>query len=225
MQVILLFWLYLLFRLLNLAESLQTNSSSNMLPSEFSLSHTHTNTYTPTHTHYTSSFLWWYIADIVAYCYLFSSSQVLFFDIPSENIFEDGNHLYRFLDDDPLIFRCQNIPRGISEVKPKPITDISSRLRFLISAMLEAYTSEDGKSVDYRSIHGSEEFERFVNLIPTIQCKNVSINKQMFFCLCDSVCECCLTRWMLDRCIDIESPFVQCSSSSLLHLELNVEFT
>lgn len=89
--------------------------------------------------------------------------------------------MYRFLDDDPLISRCQNISRGISEVKPKPITDISSRLRFLISAMLEAYTSEDGKSVDYRSIHGSEEFARFVNLIPTIYCKNISMNKQLIF--------------------------------------------
>lgn len=82
--------------------------------------------------------------------------------MPSENIFEDGNHLYRFLDDDPVISRCQNIPRGITEVQPKPITDISSRLRFLLSAILEAYTSEEGKRVDYMSIHESEEFARFV---------------------------------------------------------------
>lgn len=92
--------------------------------------------------------------------------------ISSENIFEYGNHLYRFLDDDPLISRCQNIPRGISEVKPKPIAEISSRLRFLLSAMLEAYTSEDGQSVDYRSIHGSEEFARFVKIFPIIYCEN-----------------------------------------------------
>lgn len=85
--------------------------------------------------------------------------------IPSENVFEDGNHLYRFLDDDPIISKCQNIPRGITEVKPKPITDISFRLRFVLSAILEAYTSEDGKRVDYMSIRESEEFARFVESI------------------------------------------------------------
>lgn len=97
------------------------------------------------------------------------ANKLFFQHVANDNIFEDGNHLYRFLDDDPLISRCQNIPRGISEVKPKPITEISSRLRFLISAMLEAYTSEDGKSVDYRSIHGSEEFARYLRIVEELQ--------------------------------------------------------
>ena len=79
-----------------------------------------------------------------------------------ENLFEDGNHLYRFLDDDPIVSQCHNIPKGIIDVKPKPIIDIASRLRFLSCAILEAYVSEDGKHIDYRSIHGSEEFARFV---------------------------------------------------------------
>lgn len=82
-----------------------------------------------------------------------------------ENIFEDGNHLYRFLDHDPVLSQCQNIPRGIIELKPKPIIEISSRLRFLSYAILEAYASEDGKHVDYRSIHGSEEFARLVGVL------------------------------------------------------------
>lgn len=47
------------------------------------------------------------------------------------------------------------------ELKPKPITEIASRLRFLFCAILEAYASEDGRRVDYRSVHGSEEFARF----------------------------------------------------------------
>lgn len=80
-----------------------------------------------------------------------------------ENLFEDGNHLYRFLDQDPIVMsQCQNIPRGLLDVKPKPITEIASRLRFLQYAMLEAYASDDGRHLDYRSIHGSEEFARFV---------------------------------------------------------------
>lgn len=80
-----------------------------------------------------------------------------------ENLFEDGNHLYRFLDDDPIVSQCHNIPKGIIDVKPKPIIEIASRLRFLSCAILEAYVSEDGKHIDYRSIHGSEEFARFVS--------------------------------------------------------------
>ncbi|KAL8523545.1 hypothetical protein ACS0TY_013494 [Phlomoides rotata] len=97
------------------------------------------------------------------------ANKLFFRHVANENIFEDGNHLYRFLDDDPVISRCQNIPRGISEVKPKPIAEISSRLRFLFSAMLEAYTSEDGKSVDYISIHGSEEFARYLRIVEELQ--------------------------------------------------------
>lgn len=87
--------------------------------------------------------------------------------------------MYRFLDDDPLICQCQNIPRGISEVKPKAITEISSRLRFLFYAILEAYTSEDQKHVDYRSIHGSEEFARFVRKVfSTMKNKYVCITRE-----------------------------------------------
>lgn len=92
-------------------------------------------------------------------------SSILFvltysFNFSSENLFEDGNHLYRFLDNDPVVSECQNISRGITVAKPKPIVEIASRLRFLSYAIFEAYTSEDGRHVDYRSIHGSEEFAR-----------------------------------------------------------------
>ncbi|KAH6782417.1 electron carrier/ protein disulfide oxidoreductase [Perilla frutescens var. frutescens] len=97
------------------------------------------------------------------------ADKLFFQHVALENIFEDGNHLYRFLDDDPVISRCQNIPRGIIEVKPKPITNISSRLRFLLSAILEAYTSEDGKRVDYMSIHESEEFARYLRIAEELQ--------------------------------------------------------
>lgn len=66
------------------------------------------------------------------------------------------------MDNDPIVSsQCYNIPRGIVEAKPKPITEIAARLRFLSCAIFEAYTSVDGKHVDYRSIHGSEEFARF----------------------------------------------------------------
>jgi hypothetical protein len=69
--------------------------------------------------------------------------------------------VYRFLGDDPIVVsQCHNIPRGIITVNPKPIAEIASRLRFLASAMFEAYAFEDGRRVDYTSLHGSEEFAR-----------------------------------------------------------------
>src|ERR1044072_7322160 len=89
-------------------------------------------------------------------------SLLLFFFSDSETLFEDGNHLYRFLDDDPIVMsQCHNIPRGIITVKPKPLAEIASRLRFLSNAMCEAYVYEEGRHVDYTSLHGSEEFARF----------------------------------------------------------------
>lgn len=81
----------------------------------------------------------------------------------SEDIFEDGNHLYRFLDDDPtVVSQCHNITRGIITLKLKPLAEIASRLRFLSRAMFEAYVYEDGRRIDYTSIHGSEEFARLL---------------------------------------------------------------
>ncbi|KAJ8477823.1 hypothetical protein OPV22_021550 [Ensete ventricosum] len=87
-------------------------------------------------------------------------SQHFFQHVLDGNIFDDGNHLYRFLEHDPIVMiQFFNVPRGSIEVKPKPITEIASRLRCLSRAIFEAYASEDGRHVDYRSIHGSEEFK------------------------------------------------------------------
>ncbi|XP_057490345.1 uncharacterized protein LOC130776217 [Actinidia eriantha] len=98
------------------------------------------------------------------------ANKLFFHHVLDENVFEDGNHLYRFLDHDPIVTsQCYNIPRGITEVKPKPIIEISSRLRFLSYAIFEAYISEDGKHVDYRSIHGSEEFARYLRIVEELQ--------------------------------------------------------
>ncbi|XP_022744487.1 uncharacterized protein LOC111295288 [Durio zibethinus] len=98
------------------------------------------------------------------------AKELFFQHVLDENLFEDGNHLYRFLDDDPTVSsQCHNIPRGIIELKPKPITDVASRLRFLSYAIFEAYVSEDGRHVDYRSIHGSEEFARYLRIVQELQ--------------------------------------------------------
>ncbi|OVA12946.1 DEP domain [Macleaya cordata] len=98
------------------------------------------------------------------------ASKHFFRHVLDENVFEDGNHLYRFLDHDPIVLsQCHNIPRGKTDVKPKPVIEIASRLRFISFAIFEAYTSEDGKHVDYGSIHGSEEFARYLRVVEELQ--------------------------------------------------------
>ncbi|KAG8076332.1 hypothetical protein GUJ93_ZPchr0006g42433 [Zizania palustris] len=98
------------------------------------------------------------------------ASKHFFRHVLDENVFEDGNHLYRFLDHDPIIInQCYNIPRGIIDVEPKPIVELASRLRKLSLAMFEAYVSEDGKHVDYRSIEGCEEFKRYIRTTEELQ--------------------------------------------------------
>ncbi|KAL5076519.1 hypothetical protein RYX36_015503 [Vicia faba] len=98
------------------------------------------------------------------------ASKLFFRHVLDENLFEDGNHVYRFLDDDPtVVSQCHNIPRGIITFKPKPIAEIASRLRVLASAMFEAYAFEDGSRVDYTSLHGSEEFARYLRIVEELQ--------------------------------------------------------
>ncbi|XP_062228486.1 uncharacterized protein LOC133926526 [Phragmites australis] len=98
------------------------------------------------------------------------ASRHFFCHVLGENVFEDGNQLYRFLDLDPIIMtQCYNIPRGIIDVAPKPIVEVASRLRLLSYAIFEAYVSEDGRHVDYRSIQGCEEFKRYIRTIEELQ--------------------------------------------------------
>jgi hypothetical protein len=63
--------------------------------------------------------------------------------------------------------QCYNIPKGTLDITPKPIVEIASRLRLLSHAIFEAYVSDDGRHVDYRSIQGSEELKRLEN--PNLQ--------------------------------------------------------
>jgi len=97
-------------------------------------------------------------------------SKYFFRHVVDENVFEDGNHLYRFLDHEPIVMtQCYNIPRGIIDVAPKPIAEVASRLRLLSYAIFEAYVSVDGRHVDYRSIQDCEEFKRYIRTIEELQ--------------------------------------------------------
>ncbi|KAK1262374.1 hypothetical protein QJS04_geneDACA019573 [Acorus gramineus] len=82
-----------------------------------------------------------------------------------ENDFEDGNHYYRFLEHDPAIPRCYNFREYTNDDEPKPASLVGQRLTKIMSAILEAYASNDLRHVDYNRISSSEEFRRYVNLV------------------------------------------------------------
>ncbi|KAL5552991.1 hypothetical protein UlMin_040392 [Ulmus minor] len=81
-----------------------------------------------------------------------------------ERDFEDGNHFYRFLEHEPFIPKCYNFRGSINDGKPKPAAKVSEKLTKIMSAILEAYASDDRQHVDYIGISNSEEFRRYVNL-------------------------------------------------------------
>lgn len=79
-----------------------------------------------------------------------------------ENDFEDGHHqFYRFLEHDPAIPKCFNFIGATNDNEPKSASVIGHRLTKLMSAMLEAYASDDRRHLDYARIAASEEFRRY----------------------------------------------------------------
>lgn len=79
----------------------------------------------------------------------------------SGNDFEEGNHLYRFLEHEPFIPRCFNFRGTTNDTEPKTADSICARLTKIMSAILESYASDDRQHVDYEAISRSEEFRRY----------------------------------------------------------------
>eukprot|EP01018_Ginkgo_biloba_P009142 Gb_19671 [translate_table: standard] len=93
-----------------------------------------------------------------------------FHHVLQENEFEDGNHLYRFLEHDPTIStKCFNFRVFTNDEEPKPAALVGERLRKIMIAILETYVSDDGRHVDYRGISSSEEFRRYVIMVQDLQ--------------------------------------------------------
>ncbi|KAA8529947.1 hypothetical protein F0562_034449 [Nyssa sinensis] len=90
-----------------------------------------------------------------------------------ENEFEDGNHLYRFLEHEPFIPKCFNFRGSTNDSEPKSAAMVSQRLAKIMSALLESYASEDRCHLDYLGISNSEEFRRYVNLAQELQRVNI----------------------------------------------------
>eukprot|EP00250_Pteridium_aquilinum_P014406 c21969_g1_i1 orf=687-2693(-) len=86
-----------------------------------------------------------------------------------ENMFEDGNHLYRFLEHDPVIStKCFNFNGVTNDAEPMTATEVEASLRKFTLAIIDSYVSDDGKRVDYLSISMSEEFRRYVKMTETL---------------------------------------------------------
>jgi hypothetical protein len=81
-----------------------------------------------------------------------------------ENDFEDGNHYYRFLEHEPFIPKCYNFRGSTNDSEPKPAVVVGQRLNKIMSAILESYSSDDRRHVDYAGISKSEEFRRYAVL-------------------------------------------------------------
>ncbi|KAK9115648.1 hypothetical protein Sjap_014595 [Stephania japonica] len=93
--------------------------------------------------------------------------------VEAENDFEDGSHLYRFLEHESFIPKCFNFRLSTNDSEPKPAALVSQKLTKLMFAMLESYASEDRRHVDYTGISNSEEFRRYVNLAQDLQRVNL----------------------------------------------------
>ncbi|MCO5592160.1 hypothetical protein L7F22_046156 [Adiantum nelumboides] len=86
-----------------------------------------------------------------------------------ENLFEDGNHFYRFLEHDPVVStKCFNFNGTVNDAEPFSASEIEASLRKFTLAIIDSYVSDDGKCVDYQSISTSEEFRRYVKMTESL---------------------------------------------------------
>ncbi|XP_061347966.1 uncharacterized protein LOC133293412 [Gastrolobium bilobum] len=103
-----------------------------------------------------------------------------------ENDFEEGSHLYRFLEHEPFIHRCFNFRGATNDNDPKAAAAICERLTKIMLAILEFYASDDRQHIDYEAISKSEEFRRYVNMTQDLQRMNLlelSENEKLAFFL------------------------------------------
>ncbi|KAE8719820.1 Phytosulfokin receptor 1 [Hibiscus syriacus] len=92
-----------------------------------------------------------------------------------ESDFEDGRHFYRFLEHEQFITACFNFRTAINDSEPKSPSFLADGLAKLMSAILEAYASDDRRHVDYYRIGKSEEFRRYLNLTRDLQRVNLQL--------------------------------------------------
>ncbi|KAK6242500.1 hypothetical protein QUC31_013805 [Theobroma cacao] len=92
-----------------------------------------------------------------------------------ENDFEEGKHFYRFLEHEPFILGCFNFRTSTNDSEPKSASFLADRLTKLMSAILEAYASDDRSRLNYYAISKSEEFRRYLILARDLQRINLQL--------------------------------------------------
>ncbi|GMI99825.1 hypothetical protein like AT3G11920 [Hibiscus trionum] len=109
-----------------------------------------------------------------------------FHHVFGENEFEEGNHFYRFLEHEPYIMECFNFRISTNDCEPKLASFLADRLSKLMSAILEAYASDNRLHVNYHAINKSEEFRRYLNVARDLQRVNMKLltpNERLAFFL------------------------------------------
>ncbi|XP_057844737.1 uncharacterized protein LOC131054274 [Cryptomeria japonica] len=97
-----------------------------------------------------------------------------FYHLSHENEFEDGKHLYRFLEHDPVVStKCFNFRGFTNDKEPKPAALVAEKIRKIMTAILETFVSDDVCHVNYQGIRSSEEFRRYLNVVQDLQRVNV----------------------------------------------------
>ncbi|KAI5058421.1 hypothetical protein GOP47_0026591 [Adiantum capillus-veneris] len=97
-------------------------------------------------------------------------SKFFFHHVLSENNFEDENHLYRFLEHDPVVMTyCFNFEGKLNLCEPKPLKEIEGSFRKVTQAIVDQFVSEDGRHVDFEGISKSAEFKRYLSIVHQLQ--------------------------------------------------------
>ncbi|KAL4338525.1 hypothetical protein S245_041291 [Arachis hypogaea] len=103
-----------------------------------------------------------------------------------EHDFEEGNHVYRFLEHEPFIESCYNFRDATNYNEPKSAAVVADRLTKIMYAILESYASDDRQYIDYDAVRQSEEFRRYVNMTEDLHRVNLlelSENEKLAFFL------------------------------------------
>ncbi|XP_074642109.1 uncharacterized protein LOC141899601 [Tubulanus polymorphus] len=92
-------------------------------------------------------------------------------NVHKEEIFQDSDVYYRLMEDDDSLALNSG---SVSECKVSSAGELSENLRKLILLIYSKHLSKDGKTVDYKGIGKSPEFQKYVRLTQELQRLNMN---------------------------------------------------
>lgn len=97
--------------------------------------------------------------------------------VTGNDSFEDGPHLYRFLEDRMALMKhnCLNFSGKVVTFEAPPATEAAEKVRKIILAIYDEFLSEDGKGVDYKGIAKAESYRRYVKKTESLQRVDLSV--------------------------------------------------